>query len=104
MALWIVLANVTVQRSWMTAIFAWAVLPAARLVFKIAPAHGEALRISTTVMLVMTIRPMTALPIVVVSGHVGSDQEKRLRAMGVNTILPKPFKLAALKDAVRALV
>jgi CheY-like chemotaxis protein len=43
-------------------------------------------------------------PVVVMSGHVGKDQEKRLRAMGVKTILPKPFRLAALIDAVRALV
>ncbi|MBB31775.1 MAG: hypothetical protein CME25_23090 [Gemmatimonadetes bacterium] len=43
------------------------------------------------------------LPIVVMTGHVELDQKERLSALGVNTVLPKPFKLAALIEAVRTL-
>ena len=43
------------------------------------------------------------MPIVVMTGHVELDQKERLSALGVNTVLPKPFKLAALTEAVRTL-
>ncbi len=43
------------------------------------------------------------MPIVVMTGHVELDQKERLGALGVNTVLPKPFKLAALIEAVRTL-
>jgi CheY-like chemotaxis protein len=44
------------------------------------------------------------IPVVVMTGHVGASQEKRLTDLGVSAILPKPFKLTVLIDTVRDLV
>ena len=43
------------------------------------------------------------MPIVVMTGHVELDQKERLGALGLNTVLPKLFKLAALIEVLRTL-
>jgi CheY-like chemotaxis protein len=47
---------------------------------------------------------LRTVPVIVVSGHISEDSERRVMRLGANAVLRKPFSFAALTSLVRSLL